>query len=122
MNLYKKFKGIEEIKNYSSIIFKVICNYEMLNEITDGYKFVHVEKYQTNDNKIKILGECNITKKIIYITMEGHNNFSQLIDTWAHEISHIAILEHGKEHTKLKNAIKKLIKAYIDCNFENIAA
>lgn len=121
INLYKKFKSIEEIKAFSTVIFDVICKYKNLDELTNNFTFVQVEEYQTYRENIRILGECNLREKKLYIAMLGHMNPSQLIDTFAHEIAHIPFIKHCKKHTQLKNLIKKLIKMYINYELENVA-
>jgi hypothetical protein len=56
--------------------------------------------------------------KLITISLEPHKNIGQIIDTIAHEISHIVQKEHGKYHTMLKMKIKKVLKLRIEVYYE----
>lgn len=104
MNWYKKI-CLNELTEKAYKIF----NLESLSNELIGYK---IELHE-HDN-FNAMGCIDYKLKIIRINIPSHKNLSQLIDTIAHEISHIYIHGHNKIHTRAKMALKKIIKISIE--------
>lgn len=92
-----------------------IINLQSIKKFVSGYKFNF--KYFSCER----FGCINISEKVITIYVWNHDNLGQLIDTIAHEIAHIMVWEHNKEHTHIKMLLKKIIKINleIDLDLEN---
>lgn len=112
--LYKNFNYNDLVAYFNEI--KEICNSEkVFIKMLNGYRF-ELKKAGFSKNNESLFGVQNSYYKFIEIYSIPHSNLSQLIDTIAHEIAHIKIGNHGRNHTKFKMQIKAAIKAIMDYN------
>jgi predicted metal-dependent hydrolase len=121
MNFYKKLTDLSinkwffEIKNLEYVkkllggggLKYTIQTYYKDNEITSKIKNKHIYK-----NIKREYGYIKYNCKSIYINSNPDINkyLSTLIDTISHELAHMYYSDHGKQFTKFKNSIKKIIK------------
>jgi hypothetical protein len=105
--LNKWINIIMSIRDLKAFLIQPLTNRNLNFEIID-------------DKKVKWYGHYRISTHCMKVNLDGHLNLGQLIDTIAHELAHIDLIEHGKEHTHKKMLYKKLIKICI--NEERMAA
>lgn len=119
LNFYKKIKSEDQVKEFCSLVLDF-----QDDSLQRAFDFVPVfTTYSENNNNFGFIrfGIDYFDIKEILINSFTHvgKSFAFLIDTISHELAHIYIQEHNKNHKKITNAFKVIIKYYYSLYYEN---
>lgn len=103
-------KRINDFETIARYIFNLDVIKSVLNQVNAKVEIYKAALIQ--DNSRLVYGRYHTKKHSMQIFINSHigKSLAFFVDTIAHELAHIAYQEHSKDHTRLKNKIKIIIK------------